>query len=65
MATSTSGSVYLNVRSSGVVADLVAVADSGSTQALSDNGFLNGTYLTEVDGTSSGQSSIGYYGSGW
>ena len=51
--TSTSGSVYLNVRSSGVVADLVAVADSGSTQALSDNGFLNGTYLTEVDGTSS------------
>ena len=51
--TTTSGSVYLNVRSSGVVADLVAVADSGSTQALTDNGFLNGTYLTEVDGTSS------------
>ena len=51
--TTTSGSVFLNVRSSGVVADLVAVADSGSTQTLTDNGFLNGTYLTEVDGTSS------------
>ena len=51
--TTTSGSVYLNVCSSGVVADLVAVADSGSTQTLSDNGFLNGTYLTEVDATSS------------
>ena len=31
--TTTSGSVYLNVRSSGVVADLIAVADGGSTQA--------------------------------
>ena len=49
----TSSSVFLHLYSSGVTANIVAVAGSGSTQTLANNGFLNSAYLTEVDASSS------------